>query len=125
MNLNLLGLGGITEFFAIETHSNVRVYRVCCGMNQLSTVEKGVINLVIVIRSNSLNARKKKILGTMTKVIFTFTVHTQVYDTVHTAGGTQIFIDRQLYRFYNFASGIVYVKSVACNLNLHIAIFVS
>jgi len=30
MNLNLFGLDGITEFYAIETHSGVRVYRVCC-----------------------------------------------------------------------------------------------
>lgn len=93
-------------------------------MNKLSTVEKGVINLVTEIRPNSLNARKKKILGTMMNVSFTFTVHAQVCDTVHTTGGTLIYIDKPLHWFYNFASGIVYVKFVACNLNLHVAIFV-
>jgi hypothetical protein len=67
-------------------------------MNKLSTVEKGLINLVIVIRPNSLIARKKKILGTIMTVRFTFVVHNQVYDTVHPTDGTQICIDK----FYNF-----------------------
>jgi len=97
MNLHLFGLDGITEFYAIETHSDVRVYRVCCGMNKLSTVEKGVINLVTVIRPNSWNARKKKIFGTMMKVSFTFIVPTQIYDPVHTTGGIQIYIVKPLY----------------------------
>jgi hypothetical protein len=60
----------------------------------------------------------------MMKVSFTFIVHTQVYDTVHTTGGTQIYFDKPLYWFYNFPSGIVYVIFVACDLNLQIAIFV-
>jgi len=97
MNVNVLGLAGITEFYAIDGHSGAHVYRVCCGINKLSTVEKGVTNLVIVIRRNSLIARKK-ILGTMMKVRFTFIVHTQIYDTVHPTSGTQIYIDK----FYNF-----------------------
>ena len=85
MNFNLFGLDGITEFYAIETHSGVRVYRVFCGMNKQSTMEKEVINLIIVIRPNNLIARKK-ILGTMMKVSFTFIVHTQVYDAVQITG---------------------------------------
>ena len=65
-------------------------------MNKLSTVENGVISLVTVIRPNSLNARKKEILGTMMIVRFTFTVRTQVYVSVRTTGGTQSYIDKPL-----------------------------
>jgi hypothetical protein len=62
--------------------------------------------------------------GTMMKVRFTDILHTQVYDAVHTTGETQIYIDKPLYCFYYFDSGIVYVQFMACNLNLNIVVFV-